>query len=113
MHRTHRYITSLLLAAALATPAATIASRGLQDDRDSRNSQDSQDNKHEKRVYDPVHKDYHNWDDNENQAWNRYLSENHKKAHDFSKASKREQSQYWTWRHQHPDNDNNNERRDH
>lgn len=58
------------------------------------------------RVYDSGHKDYHNWDDNENQAWIRYQDEHHMKHHDYKKASKREQSEYWTWRHDHPDNDN-------
>jgi hypothetical protein len=55
------------------------------------------------RVYDKDHKDYHNWDDNENRAWGQYLSENHKKPHDFKKTKKAEQSQYWNWRHDHPD----------
>lgn len=100
MCRAHRYITSLFLAAALATPLATIASPRPQDDRDSRTSKDSKDTH---RVYDAKHKQYHNWDDNENQAWNRYLSENHKKDHAFTKATKKEQEEYWDWRHDHPD----------
>jgi hypothetical protein len=55
------------------------------------------------RVYDSTHKDYHNWDDNENRAWGQYLSDNHKKAHEYKKAPKKEQSQYWNWRHTHQD----------
>jgi len=55
------------------------------------------------RVYDAGHKDYHNWDDNENRAWGQYLANNHRKAHEYKKAPKREQSQYWNWRHEHPD----------
>ena len=55
------------------------------------------------RVYDKGHKDYHNWDDNENRAWGQYLSENHRSSHEFQKADKKEQSQYWKWRHAHPD----------
>lgn len=111
MHRSHRCLTSLFLAAALAVPVVTIAAPRAQDDRDSRSSQDSRDAK-QHRVYDSAHKDYHNWDDNEQQAWNRYLSEHHEKSRDFSKATKREQTEYWNWRHAHPDNDDN-ERRDH
>ena len=58
------------------------------------------------RYYDKNHKDYHNWDDRENRSpWGLYLSSNHKKDHEFAKASSREQGQYWNWRHSHPDRD--------
>lgn len=45
----------------------------------------------------------HQWNDNENPAWHQYLKEHHKKDHDWSKASKREQQDYWKWRDQHRD----------
>jgi hypothetical protein len=45
----------------------------------------------------------HQWNDNENTAWHQYLKEHHKKDHDWSKASKREQQNYWKWRDQHHD----------
>jgi hypothetical protein len=45
----------------------------------------------------------HNWDDHENHAWQQYLAEKHNKDHEFSKANKKEQSDYWNWRHSHPD----------
>ena len=90
---THRYISSLLLAAALAAPVAIMATPGPNDDGV------------QVRVYDSHHKDYHNWDDHENRSWGLYLSNNHKKNHEFSKSSKREQSNYWNWRHSHPDHD--------
>ncbi len=113
MHRSSRYFTSLFLAAALAVPAVTIAAPRRQDDRDSRNSQDSRDAK-QHRVYDSAHKDYHNWDANEDQAWNHYESEHHEKSRDFARASKREQKEYWNWRHTHPDNDDTDrDHRDH
>jgi hypothetical protein len=91
MHRSHHYLASLFLTAALAAPISMMAApvpqeAGVQ-----------------VRVYDKNHKDYHNWDDNENRAWNRYLTENHRDSHEFSRANKREQSQYWNWRHAHPD----------
>jgi hypothetical protein len=93
MRHTHRYITSLFLAAALAAPVAIMAApvpqeAGVQ-----------------VRVYDRDHKDYHNWDDHENRAWGIYLTNNHKKNHEFARANRREQSNYWKWRHEHPDND--------
>ena len=91
MHRPHRYLASFFLTAALAAPLSLMAmptpqEAGVQ-----------------VRVYDKQHKDYHNWDDNENRAWNQYLTENHRDAHEYSKSNKKEQSQYWTWRHAHPD----------
>jgi hypothetical protein len=93
MHHAHRYISSLFLAAALATPVAIMAAAGPQDARV------------EVRVYDRDHKDYHTWDDNENRAYTQYRSENPKSAHEFREASKKEQSHYWNWRHSHPDKD--------
>lgn len=45
----------------------------------------------------------HQWTDNENQPWRQYLKERHKKDHDWAKASKREQRDYWKWRDAHPD----------
>jgi hypothetical protein len=92
MHRTHRYITALFLAAALATPVAILAAQ-------------PQSASVQVRVYDRDHKDYHNWDDNENRAYTRYRSENPKMKIEYSKANKKQQSQYWNWRHSHPDKD--------
>jgi hypothetical protein len=93
MRHTHRYITSLFVAAALAAPVAIMATpvpqeAGVQ-----------------VRVYDRDHKDYHNWDDHENRAWGIFLTNNHRKNHEYAKANRREQSNYWKWRHEHPDND--------
>ena len=92
MHRTHQFIASLFLTAALAAPVAIMAAPVPQEARV------------QVRVYDRQHKDYHNWDDNENRAWGQYLTQNHKNSHEFSKANKREQSKYWNYRHSHPDN---------
>lgn len=77
MRFTHRYISSLFLAAALAAPVAIMAAPGPKDDAV------------QVRVYDSNHKDYHNWDDHENNAWGICLTSNHKKFHEFSKSSKR------------------------
>jgi hypothetical protein len=90
---THRYISSLFLAAALAAPVAILAAPGPQD----ANVQI--------RVYDRDHRDYHNWDDRENHAWGVYLSDNHRTSHEYARARRREQSRYWRWRHAHPDRD--------
>lgn len=93
MRFTNRYVSSLLLAAALAAPMAVLATPPPNDDGV------------QIRVYDAHHKDYHNWDDRENRAWGIYLTNNHRKDHEFAKSSKREQASYWNWRHAHPDHD--------
>ncbi|MGH9699752.1 MAG: hypothetical protein ACRD5R_03735 [Candidatus Acidiferrales bacterium] len=93
MRSTHRYICSLFLMAVLAAPVAIMAAPAPQEASV------------QVRVYDRDHKDYHNWDDRENTAWGVYLTSNHKKFHEFSKANRREQSKYWNWRHSHPDHD--------
>jgi hypothetical protein len=45
----------------------------------------------------------HEWNDSENPAWHQYLKEHHIKDHDWDKAKKREQTNYWKWRDKHPD----------
>ena len=92
MRFAHRYIISLFLAAAIAAPLATLAAPAPNDDGV------------QVRVYDSNHKDYHNWDDNENRQWGIFLTNNHRKSHEFAKANRKEQSEYWNWRHAHPDN---------
>ena len=91
MRFTRRSIGSLLLAAALVAPVAVLAAPA------------EKDGSVQVRVYDRDHKDYHNWDAHENDTWGVYLTNNHKKRHEFSKSSRREQSNYWKWRHSHPD----------
>ena len=93
MHRVTKFVASLFLTAALAAPVVTLARPAVQD----------QDNHDRDRVYDREHKDYHQWDDHEKDAWARFLAEKHRKDHEFAKASKKEQDEYWNWRHSHPD----------
>jgi hypothetical protein len=87
-----RYFGSMLVVAALGMPIARKAMSGPQEDHDRKN-----------RVYDREHKDYHNWDENENRAWIRFNTENHREAHEFAKANRKEQAEYWDWRHAHPE----------
>ncbi len=88
MQRAHKYIASLFLSASLVAPVAIFAAPAPQEDRG---------------VYDRDHKDYHKWNDHENETWHRYLNEQHRKDHEFAKANKKEQEEYWNWRHSHPD----------
>jgi hypothetical protein len=91
MHIANRFVASLFLTAALAVPVSMLAAPVPQTGVSIR-------------VYDKNHKDYHNWDDNESKAWGIFLTDNHKSNHEYAKANKKEQGQYWDWRHTHPDN---------
>jgi hypothetical protein len=90
MNGAYRYIFLLLLTAALMMPVAVMAAppqrAGVQ-----------------VRVYDSRHKDYHNWDDNENRQWGLYLTQNNRRPHEYKRAKKSEQTEYWNWRHDHSD----------
>ncbi len=92
MHIAGRYFASLILTAALTAPVSMLAAPLPQEASV------------QVKFYDKDHNDYHTWDDNENRAWGVYLSDNHKKNHEFSHASKKEQRDYWKWRHHHPEN---------
>lgn len=87
MHRAHRYFASLFVMAALTAPVTILAGPARQ----------------ENRIHDREHKDYHRWDDKEDQAWRRFLAEKHRDDHEFAKANRKEQNEYWNWRHSHPD----------
>lgn len=89
MRHGKRFLNSLVMAAFLAAPMASVVAAQPQEVN--------------VKVYDKDHNDYHTWDDKENKAWGSYLDENHKKPHDYKKADKKEQSDYWNWRHAHPD----------
>jgi hypothetical protein len=69
LHAASKYLGSLFLVAALAAPVTILATRATQEDQER------------KRVYDKDHKDYHNWDNNENRAWGQFLTENHRESH--------------------------------
>ena len=87
-----RFFGSLALGAMLCTPA--ILSAQEHHDRDKDNH----------RYYDSYKRDYHEWNENENNAWRHWIeAERHGRYHDWDKASRKEQREYWRWRHEHPD----------
>jgi hypothetical protein len=93
MKNSIRIVGTLVLAAAFVAPTSIMAAAappqvGVQ-----------------VRVYDRHHKDYHNWDDRENHAWGVYLTNNHRRHYEYTRANRREQDRYWAWRHSHPDRD--------
>lgn len=88
----NRYAITLFVVAGLGTPLMVKA-----DDHDHDN----------KRYYDKEHKDYHEWNENEERNFAIFLNGKHLAIHTWDRASPRERQEYWNWRHQHPD-----ERRD-
>ena len=87
MKRTYRCLGSLLAAALLVVPAFSTGCAARV------------------RVYDPYQRDYHHWDDREDRAYRRYLSERHEEYRKLSKRKAEEQRDYWKWRHEHGDDD--------
>lgn len=90
MDRKSRFVTSLFLAAALASSVLGMACG----------------HHHYYRVYDPYYSDYHVWNDNEVVFYHQWAGENHRDPdRDFRKLRPEEQKEYWTWRHTHSDHD--------
>jgi hypothetical protein len=100
VHRGYRFLSSLFLTAALATPVAMMAAASPQD-KDDRNQENRQ-GENNKRYYDKGHKDYHTWDGNEDRQYQRYQTERHENRA-FGQLSKKQQGAYWSWRHNNPD----------
>jgi type III secretory pathway component EscR len=60
--------------------------------------------KDDHRVYDRDRRDYHQWNEAENRAYRHWLTEErHHQWHDWNRASRAEQREYWRWRHEHSD----------
>src|ERR1700687_897169 len=91
MRHIDRYISSLLLAAAIAAPTAIMAHPRPQDGGV------------QVRIYDRDHRDYHNWDNREDRAYRRYLGEQHRTYRVYQRQHYRVQRHYWNWRHRHPE----------
>jgi hypothetical protein len=91
-----KWMTTVLLGAALAAPVAMRA------DKDDKHEHEA---KREKRYYDRQARDYHQWNDNEDRAYRRWLQEQHRDYRDWNRVNRRDQQEYWRWRHQHPDMD--------
>jgi hypothetical protein len=88
----HRFLASLIVGAALLAPVPIQAAAGPQERRPVTT---------QKRVYDRSHKDYHVWDDREDQAYRQYFGDQHMKYRGYSRLSHKQQTTYWTWRHTH------------
>jgi hypothetical protein len=99
-----RYLSSILLMGALAAPMALQAQ-----ERDDHHDRDDQ--AKNQRVYDRQHKDYHQWNANEDQSYRQWYTESHngKDFREYGKLKSKDQNAYWNWRHQHGDNDDHHD----
>jgi len=100
MHRGYRYLGTVLLTAALATPLAN--ARPLIGNQE--HDEHDRDRDH-RRVYDPDHHDYHDWDDREDGVYRHWLEERHEAYREYSRLKHKEQREYWKWRHEHEQHD--------
>jgi hypothetical protein len=87
--------TGLFVAAALLLPNYLLAQPQHRDD-------DRRDHPDEHRYYDKKHKDYHEWNDHESQAYRMYVQQHHGYP-DWDRANERQRNDYWKWRHSHSD----------
>ncbi len=88
-----RYFSTALLGAALLLPVATVRA----DDDDHRDR--------DRRYYDTEHRDYHVWNNREDQAYRRYWRERNEDYRNWQRLNRDQQRDYWRWRHNHPDSD--------
>ena len=89
-----KYVASLFLSAALMAPVGAFAMAAPQDDHERHEEQ-------ARRVYDPYHKDYHNWDRIEDDTYRHWLEGRHAAYVDYEHLKRKEQREYWDWRHNH------------
>jgi hypothetical protein len=81
-----RYLTTILLGAALAGPIAMVPLHAAD------------------RVYhDRDHNDDHHWNNHEDRAYRMWVKENHRHYNDFRRLRPEDQQAYWGWRHEHSD----------
>ncbi|HLK47129.1 MAG TPA: hypothetical protein VKT49_03280 [Bryobacteraceae bacterium] len=95
-----RFVSLLLLGVALGTPVALRA-----DDDNKHHGERDRDRDRDKRYYDAQRRDWHQWNQNEDQAYRRYLDERHERYRDYGRMNKKQQRDYWEWRHNHQDAD--------
>jgi Ni/Co efflux regulator RcnB len=102
IHKGMRILSSIILMGALASP---LAMRAQDHDRDDHKDRD--DHAKKQRIYDRDHKDYHNWNQDEDRNYRQWYTESHrdKEYREYNRLNKKDQNAYWNWRHQHGDND--------
>ena len=89
-------LSASLVAALLSPTLINAQDRDRDRDRGEHHDQD-------RRYYDRRHKDYHNWDSNEDRAYHMYWEQHRRSYIEWERANERQRQAYWDWRHQHSD----------
>ena len=89
----HRFLSSLVVTAALLAPGLGLGAAAAEDRVAVKAGPVTL------RVYDRSHKDYHVWDDQEDQRYRKYLNDNNRKYQPIAKLSNKRQAAYWNSRH--------------
>ena len=84
-----KLLTALSLSVALTVPVYL-------------NAQDHDRDDHH-RYYDADHRDYHEWNANEDRAYRRYWEDRHHTYIEWERSNAAQRRAYWRWRHEHPD----------
>jgi hypothetical protein len=104
MHRGNKYVGALFLSAALMAPIGVRAAAAPQDDHE-RHEQEERERREPRRIYDSEHRDYHNWDQREDEVYRHWLGERHEAYVDFERLERKQQRAYWKWRHEHEEHE--------
>lgn len=102
IHKGMRVLSSMVLMGALAAPLSLMAQ-----DHDRDDHHDRDDRAKNQRVYDRDHKDYHNWNSDEDRSYRQWYGEtyNGRDYRDYNRLKHKDQTAYWNWHHQHGDHD--------
>jgi hypothetical protein len=92
MMKSQRFLSSLAIAVALLAP-------GLVRTAAAQTRAEVKAGPVTVRVYDRSHKDYHDWNDEEDRNYRAYLTTNHQTYRPIQKLSKSQQTKYWNTRH--------------
>jgi hypothetical protein len=103
MTRGKRHLASIFVSVALMAPLGALAIAAPQDDHERHEREEREEREH--RVYDPYHRDYHNWDQREDGMYRRWLDERHERHVDYQRLKHRQQEAYWRWRHEHEEHE--------
>jgi hypothetical protein len=106
IHKGMRILSSMLLMGALAAPVA------LAQEHDRDDHKDRDDQAKNQRIYDRDHKDYHNWNQDEDRNYRQWYTQtyNGREYREYNRLNKHDQEAYWKWRHEHGDNDRDRDR---
>src|SRR4051794_22598603 len=97
MRRRNQCLASMFLSAALMAPLGALAMPAPQDDRDHERHEREE---REHRYYDPQYRDYHNWDQREDETYRQWLTNQNSGYVEYNRLEARRQREYWKWRHQ-------------